>query len=337
MFTLGIVGMAVAASLTIAVTGPGSGLPPLGVALMWLIILVAHGMAGFLLGKRLPLVVATPLALILSFVLTAYPAALEPLWLRHMVTGGASSCCALDQSLDWRAAASATVLALGIIAAAALALTALRRRTRTVAATGLLVAGLLGSGGLAYGLPADPATARSADELQCAGSDPRVCLWPELATHAEMIRQNASEARKRLQRAGIVVPRELTMQDRPGPQALFIGAWPQPTPSVVRTGVGTALLPAEPPTCAQNGDPFPGETAFGPVASWLALTAGADKEETAARYGEGETAVAQRVMRASAAQQLTWFRHNNQALRNCTSKPSAVPPASTTRSAKASR
>ncbi|MFE3649958.1 hypothetical protein [Streptomyces sp. NPDC059122] len=324
VFVLGAVGMSVAAALTISTGQPDVGTPPVGMVLIWLVVLAAHSFAGFLLGKRLPLVVAAPMALILSFVLTAYPAAMEPLWLRHMVTGGMSSCCSLAQTPDWRAAASALVLAFGVIAAAMVVLTVLSRHARTILASVALVGGLVGSGWLAYGLPADPVNARPADQLQCAGDNPRVCLWPELSRQTYMIRENAADARKRLQQAGLTVPAELTMDNQPKPGALFIGAWPKPTPSQVRSGVGTALLPPGPPACAEHG-PFPGADAYGPTAAWLARTAGADPQEAAGRYGEPENAVATRVLRLPPNQQLTWFQNNSKALRDCTTHPAPAP------------
>ncbi|SHN08178.1 DUF7224 domain-containing protein [Streptomyces yunnanensis] len=324
VFVLGAVGMAVATALTISTGQPDTGTPPLGMVLIWLVVLAAHSFAGFLLGKRMPLVVAAPLALVLSFVLTAYPAAMEPLWLCHMVTGGISSCCSLSQTPDWRAAASALVLALGVIAAAVVALTVLARRARTALVTVALLAGLAGSGWLAYGLPADPVNARPAEQLQCAGDNPRVCLWPELSQQADMIRENAADARSRLQQAGLTVPAELTMDKQAEPGALFIGAWPKPTPSQVRAGVGTALLPSGPPACAERG-PYPGANAYGPTAAWLARTAGADPQETARRYGEPENAVATRALRLAPNQQLAWFKQNSKALRDCTTHPAPAP------------
>ncbi|MFI9354699.1 DUF7224 domain-containing protein, partial [Streptomyces lydicus] len=302
-----------------------AGLPPVGMVVVWLFVLAAHSMAGFLLGKRLPLVVATSLALVLSFVLTAYPAAMEPLWLRHMVTGGMTSCCSLSQAPNWSAAASAVVLACGVIAAAAFALTALAARLRRALISAALVAGLAGSGYLAYGLPADPAVTRAAEQLQCAGDNPRVCLWPELSSNAAMVRHNAADARKRLQQAGLAVPDTLTMEERPAKGATFIGSWAEPTASVVRAGVGSALLPSGPPACAQSGSAFPGADAYGPTAAWLSLTAGATPEDVIGRYGEKEAAVAASVRRAGPEEQLAWFRRNSKALRDCTTRPASVP------------
>ena len=312
VFVLGAVGMAIAAALTISRGQPDIGTPPLGMVVVWLVILAAHSFAGFLLGKRLPLVVAAPLALILSFVLTAYPAAMEPLWLRHMVTGGMDECCSLSQTLDWRGAASAVALALGVIAAAVVVLTALSRRVRIALGIVALVAGLTGSGWLAYGLPVDPVQARSADQLQCTGSNPRVCIWPELSQQADMIRENAADARKRLQQAGLTVPTELTMDSQPRPGALSIGSWPKPTPSQVRSGVGTALVPSGPPACV-------------PTAVWLALPAGAGPQDIAGRYGEPNTAIATRILQLPHDQQRAWFEHNSKALRDCTTHPAQTP------------
>lgn len=325
VIVLGALGMAVAVALTISTAHPQAGVPPVGMALVWLVVLTAHALAGFLLGKRLPLVVAVSLALVLSFVLTAYPAAVEPVWLRHMVTGGMTSCCSLGQAPDWQAAASAAVLACGVIAAAAVALTALAVRLRRALIAATLAAGLAGSGLLAHGLPADPAVARAAEQLQCAGDHPRVCLWPELSGSAGMVRRNAAGAWRRLQHAGLAVPDTLTMEDHPGKRAAFIGSWPDPTPSVVRAGVGASLLPSGPPACAQAGSSSPGADAYGPTAAWLSLTAGAASEDVVSHYGAKETAVAADVRHAGGDEQLAWFRQNSKALRDCTTHPAPVP------------
>ncbi|MFF8790737.1 hypothetical protein [Streptomyces sp. NPDC015125] len=328
VIVLGALGMAVAAALTISTAHPRAGLPPVDMVAMvvvWPVVLAAHSMAGFLLGKRLPLVVAASLALVLSFVLTAYPAAMEPVWLRHMVTGGMTSCCSLDQAPDWQAAASAVVLACGVIAAAAVALTAPAARLRRTLIGAALVVGLAGSGCLAYGLPADPAIPRAAEQLQCAGDNPRVCLWPELSGHSGMVRRNVADARQRLQHAGLAVPGTLTMEEHPGKGAAFIGSWPEPTPSVVRAGVGSTFLPSGPPACAQSGSSPPGADAYGPTAAWLSLTAGAASEDVAGHYGAKDTAIAAGVRHSGGDEQLAWFRHNSKALRDCTTHPAPVP------------
>ncbi|WP_052868662.1 DUF7224 domain-containing protein [Streptomyces niger] len=320
VLALGLLGMAVAVAFTLTATAPAGGMPPLSVAAMWLVVLLANAMAGFLLGRKLPLVIAAPLALILSFVLTAYPATLEPLWLRHMVTGGVNGCCSLDQTINWRPVASATVLALAVILAAALALTATGKRAVRLAATGLLTVGLLGSGALAYGLPATPTTPRSTTALTCSGTEPQVCVWPELSSHLPTIQRVAADTRQRLQHAGLNVPAKLTMAEHAGTGAQYIGSWEQATADNVRIGIAAGLLPANPPACADRGE-FPGEVAFGPLGAWLSLTAGASKGEVAGRYGQQETALAARIRTAPAAQQRAWFQRNEPALHNCTTKP----------------
>ncbi|GAA2674344.1 DUF7224 domain-containing protein [Streptomyces lunalinharesii] len=325
VFALGALGMAIASALTISAGHPGAGMPPVGMVLVWLVILAAHAFAGYLLGRRMPLVISAPVALLLSFVITAYPAAMEPLWLRHMVTGGLSSCCTLDQTPNWRAAASALVLALGVILASVVALTVLGRRARTVLISAAVLAGLVASGWLAYGLPADPVTARSTDELQCTGATPKVCLWPE-ANKPAMIRVTAADARHRLQQAGLTVPAELTMDSNPRPGAAFIGTWTNPTPSLVRMGVAVSLLPTQPPACADTRQ-FPGADAYVPTVAWLALTAGADPQDVSNRFGPQDSAIAAQVRRAPTNQQRAWFQHNRQALNDCTTHPAPPPPA----------
>ncbi|WP_274917592.1 DUF7224 domain-containing protein [Streptomyces sp. WZ-12] len=324
VFALGAIGMAVASALTISEGHPSGGMPPVGMVAVWLIVLAAHSFAGFLLGKRLPLVIGAPLALLLSFVLTAYPAALEPLWLRHMVTGGMTACCTLDQTPSWQAASSALVLALGVIAAGVAALTARTRRARIILASSAAAVGLISSGWLAYGLPADPVNARSAEQLRCAGEQPRICLWPEVSD-TTMVRENAADALHRLQQTGLTVPTELTMDSNsPRRGAVFMGAWVNATPSQVRTAVAGALLTSNPPACAESQQ-FPGGDAYAPTAAWLSLTAGADAQEVAGRFGPQDSAVATRVRKAPLDQQLAWFKHNNRALNDCTTHPAPIP------------
>ncbi|MCK7622413.1 hypothetical protein MUU72_04655 [Streptomyces sp. RS10V-4] len=324
VLALGALGMAVALAVALSAGLPGAGTPPLGMVPVWLGVLAAHSLAGFLLGRRLPRVLSAPLALVISFVVAAYPAAMEPLWMRHMVDGGMSSCCSLSQTPGWRAAASAFVLTLGVITAAAVALTALTRRVRTCLVCTAVAAGLAGSGGLAYGLPADPVTARPTDALVCAGEAPRVCLWPE-AERPAMVREHAADAQHRLHQAGLPVPAELTMAERPGRGSAVLGSGKHLTPYGVRAAVGAALLPTGPPACADNRQP-PATAPYAAMAVWLALTAGADPQEAESHYGPEAAAVADRVRRAARSDQLAWFTQNRRALTDCTTRP-APPPA----------
>ncbi|KUL35425.1 hypothetical protein ADL22_27390 [Streptomyces sp. NRRL F-4489] len=340
VLALGALGMAVALAVPVSAGHLGAVVPPpgtvLGVVLIWLSLLAAHSFAGFLLGRRLPRVLSVPLALLGSFAVMAYPAAMEPLWLRHMVAGGMTSCCSLDRALNWRAAASALVLALGVIAAAVAALTVLARRTRTVLVCTAVAVGLAGSGGLAYGLPADPVTARRTDVLVCAGDAPKICLWPEAGPPA-MIREHAADALHRLRQAGLTVPTALTMaagsDTSPNPDhdpnashgPAFIGLWRNPTPSEVRAGVGAALLPADPAACADSRRSSGTEDTYAPTVVWLALTAGTDPRLMAGRYGPEANAVAARVLRAPRSEQLAWFTRNYRALTDCTTRPAPVP------------
>ncbi len=323
---LGVFGMVVASFFTIARAEPSVGGPSLGIIAMWVVVLAAHSMAGFLIGKRLPLVLAAPLALGLSFVLTAYPAAFEPLWLRHLVTGGLSECCSLNESLDWRGPGSAVVVALGVLVAALLMMTALSRAVRVSTALGALVAGLTGGVVLAQGLSAMPIVDRASTELHCEGSSPRICLWPEIAgsSLAEMVRENAIDARLRMIRAGLKVPATLTMSSKPGAGELYMGSWSQPTPTAVRSGIAGGLIPSGPPECWFSGQAYPGGAAFGPVDSWLTLTTGADATGLKDRYGPTDVALAVEVTKWAPSRQKAWFDYNSKSLRDCTTKPAVT-------------
>ncbi|MFD3513631.1 hypothetical protein [Streptomyces sp. NPDC058657] len=324
VLAMGVFGMAVATYITVSAGQPSAAVPSPEILGMWLFVLTAHSMAGFLIGKYLPRVLAAPLALIASFLLTAYPAAFEPLWLRHLVTGGISTCCSLDQTLDWRGPASAASVALGVLAAVVLILAALPRVTRMLTAVVSMALGLTAGVLLAGGLSADPVKARSKSELQCESGNPRICIWPELSGDSEVIRENAADARARLMRVGLAMPDTLTMDNKPGQGELFLGSWSKPTPTAIRSGVAHGLIPDGPPECWLAGSPFPGGAAFGPLASWATLTAGGDGAEMAVRYGQKDHALAVEVTKWPAPRQKEWFDHNRKSLDDCTTKPAVT-------------
>jgi hypothetical protein len=317
----GALGMAAACAVGAVEARPGWGLPPLGVIALWVLILAAHALAGFALSRVLPVLLAVPLAMVASFLVTSYPKAMEPLWLRHLTTGGTDVCCAIDQTPDWRPALSAALVSVGVVAAGLVALSlAWSRRTRLTAASGLTVAALLAGGYVAYGLPAEPITYRSGSDLRCTGTAPTVCVWPELASKADDIHSWAAQADQRLTGAGLSLPGTFTTQAHAPANQLSMGTWDRPNHDVVTLGVAGSLVPASPPSCATRG-PFPGGEAYGTVTAWLALSAGMRPVALHGRYDPKDIAAAQLVRAEPRNKQLAWYRHNSLALRDCTTIP----------------
>ncbi|MFE2722278.1 hypothetical protein [Kitasatospora sp. NPDC059327] len=316
---MGGLGMVTALGVTTLAGGTVSGVPQPGVFAVWAGLLLANTLVGSVVGRVLAPVVAVPLALVSSFVLNAYPASFDTYWLRHLVGGGLSDCCAVDQVLDHRAVLSALVFS-GAVCAAAVLVIRYRGAPAALAAGLAVTAGGVALAALpARGLGPEPVVDRAATALVCDHGRPTVCLWPELGTtRAGLIREEAGRVLNTLAGNGVPVPATLTMAARPGPGEAKLGI---PTTARVRDvtpGVVSGLLPRT-PDCARSGAPYPAGAATGPVTAWLtaqASPAGAPPG-AAGRFGAEDTALAEQVLRLPREAQLDWYRAVTEALRHC--------------------
>ncbi|WP_432093273.1 DUF7224 domain-containing protein [Streptomyces sp. bgisy100] len=317
---LGLLGMLAALVISAAAADVGSGLPHLGILLVAGGVLVANTLAGYLVGRVIPGVLAAPLALIGGFFFNAYPSAWSVFWLRHLVGGGLDSCCSVDATVDPRALWSAGVFATAVCLAA-IAVIHFRGRSGALAmAVALMTVGFGLAAYIAKDLGPEPVRARADDALICQGGGrPRICLWPELDDRA-MVQRETHKAVGRLEQAGVRVPGTLTMAAHPGAGAAKLGIPSNPQPGDIPGGVASGLLP-EPPACALNGAPYPAGHALGPVAAWLHTTAGEPVSAVAGRFGQPDAALAQQVLRQPRAAQVAWFQRNVTAMRSCGTQP----------------
>ncbi|MFF7780441.1 hypothetical protein ACFZCG_39270 [Streptomyces tanashiensis] len=317
VLAMGVAGVLVALFTSAVAADVPLGLPHFGILAAIVAMLVANTLVGYIIGRVLPGVLAAPLALIGSFFVTAYPASWSVFWLRYLVGGGLSGCCSVDTSVDSRALAATIIFAAAVSAAA---LTLIYYRGRAVPLC--MAAVLVGTGfGIAWSVARDlgpePVQERATAGLICdSTSQPEVCLWPEVED-PETVRREARAAATRLTRAGVKLPQTLTMAARPGPDALKLGIGPTAArEGAVAGGVASGLLP-EPPPCALDGAPYPAAPAAGPIAAWLYVTAGVPAETVAGRFGPQEGALAQRVTKLPADEQLAWYERNRKALGSC--------------------
>ncbi|MFG3049978.1 hypothetical protein ACGFZP_03355 [Kitasatospora sp. NPDC048239] len=325
---MGGLGMAAALGTAALAAGSAAGAPQPGVLAVWAGLLLANTLVGSVVGRVLVPVVAVPLALVAGFVLNAYPASFDAFWLRHLVGGGLSDCCGVDQVLDVRAVWSPLAFSGAVCAAAVL----LIRHRGAAAATALALAVTAGgiglAGSLAQGLGPAPVLARPAEELVCDHGRPRICLWPELGgTRAGLVREEARRVAGRLADNGVPVPAVLTMAAEPGPGEAKLGVPTTARPQDVAPGVVSGLLPAA-PGCARRGEPYPAGAAAGPVTAWLtaqAAPAGSAGEPAAppaaGRFGEQDLALVAQVLRLPREAQLNWYRRTTEALRHCGTDP----------------
>ncbi|WP_432035339.1 DUF7224 domain-containing protein [Streptomyces cucumeris] len=320
VWAMGLIGMATALVVSASAADVGIGVPHLGILAVEAVLLAANTLVGYLLGRLWAPVVAVPATLITSFLANAYPASWSILWIRHLVGGGLSDCCSLDQSLDGSAVLSALAFGVAVCLAAAV----LIHHGKTI--PGLLAASLLATGGFilgaatAHGMGADPVTPRTAGALVCDHGRPRMCLWPEMDHQAGMIRAEGRDAADRLRAAGVMVPATLTMADQPGRDEARLAIGAAPSAPDVRIGVAAGLIP-QTPACADHGVPYPAEVAYGPIGAWLSLTAGASPRTLTDRVTPSELALAQRVREQSRKTQLSWYKRNAEALRSCDARP----------------
>ncbi|MEV0531998.1 hypothetical protein [Kitasatospora sp. NPDC050463] len=339
----GGLGMAAALGTTALAGGTMTGAVAPGVLAVWVGLLLANTLVGSIVGRVLAPVVAVPLALVSSFVLNAYPASFDAYWLRHLVGGGLSDCCAVDQVLDQKAVSSSLAFSGAVCAAAVLLI---RYRGAPAALAGALAvtaAGVALAAQPAQGLGPEPVLDRPATALVCDHGRPRVCLWPELGgTRAGPVRDEARRVVTTLAGHGVPVPATLTMAARPGPGEAKLGIPTTARVQDVAPGVVGGLLPRA-PDCARSGAPYPAGAAAGPVTAWLTAKATPDSPapdrtapertasngttaDTRGRFGAQDAALAEQVLRLPREAQLDWYLATTEALRHCDTPAPALPP-----------
>ncbi|MFJ7989983.1 hypothetical protein [Streptomyces sp. NPDC096351] len=276
-----------------------------------LLVVTAHSFLGYAAGFVLPRLLAAPAVLMAVWLWMAYPAALEPFWIRQLNGHNLNECCALDQVVDGRAVAAPALVAGGLLLAAVIWIQGRRFAARALApvvvALGLAAGAVIGMPlGYQAGVP------RASSELSCDAGTPAVCLWPEQMQEAAAIRSLSSRAAERLARLEVPVATELTL-----PAV-------RPRDDQIIASVALSAIPSEPPRCAESG-PWPGNIAQGPLMAWLVQTAGADMRFVQGSYTSEDVRTVKQVMSLPESEQTRWFRKNAATLKNCVERPALNP------------
>ncbi|TQJ14472.1 hypothetical protein FB459_1936 [Yimella lutea] len=211
-----------------------------------------YALLGFAVGTWLRLMVAAPIALLIPYLVMAFPPAMEPVWLRHLVVVS-SNCCTTAETLSLRAVGGFLVLTC-TVAFGAFLVSAHRyggglRLVHGVPAVGVGVALALV---LAAGLAAVATDARR-QGLRCQdASGTQLCLWPE----HEQVRSEAAAILARVgadaRRTGARYPRRVTESGRARPMEGVVSLEPGATASE-RTGeLLGALTPRPSEECLQR-------------------------------------------------------------------------------------
>ena len=152
--------------------------PRLGLAAVFQSI--AFVLLGMALGLNLPPVVALPCAIVVPYILVAFPPALDIYWLRH-VTGISTNCCWVYQDLPARAIAAHILFSISVALVAAATLPVWSPRPMlthglvALVAIGTLFAAIVA----ARGIGPVAVEARSEGPTCRAVSGVQLCLWKD--------------------------------------------------------------------------------------------------------------------------------------------------------------
>ncbi|MBB1255200.1 DUF7224 domain-containing protein [Streptomyces alkaliterrae] len=324
VIAMGATAMATAVTVVAAVSAPGTG--NVGRALLivavWLLLITAFSLAGFALAQVVPALIAVPVASVVGFVTSAYPPAVEPLWLRHLIGGDLTSCCLLESVPGERGVASASLVAITLIAATALLL-AMRHRVAAVACAVFVTAsGVLAASALVWNTGLEASTAaRPDDELICSGEAPRVCLWPELAPERKKIISAVGEAHHRLTTAGLRVPATVSTSASKTPDTRVLRVRVESDyqrADIIESTVWSVVPPV--PACARSGDPYPAAAVLPVMAEWLGRATRLPLPEEDSSTDDAR-ALALKVAEEPRHVQREWFERNTSALASCHTKP----------------
>ncbi|MBL3669944.1 magnesium transporter [Streptomyces sp. M2CJ-2] len=176
------------------------------------VLLTAHAVIGFVIGRRFHALYAAPLVAVLVFIGISFPLGTDSYWAHH-VTG----------SIAWLgfgeayspAMTAAALLPTVCLAVACVVLAAPRRIRVSSVATSLVIAvsGLL----CAYGITKDwhsiaPA-AKGLAPITCEGDTPEVCLPSAGSEHIREIQSELAEMTGQLQAKGVIIERPVRITD----------------------------------------------------------------------------------------------------------------------------
>ncbi|MFV2125278.1 hypothetical protein ACFHWS_12125 [Micromonospora sp. LOL_013] len=318
---MGLAGVvaAVLSTAPAAVGAPGG--PHLGLVGVYLLVMVGYTVVGYGLGRWLPPALALPVSLGGSYIWLAYPAAVEPFWIRHLNGLSFEGCCAIDQQPDARALLAAALFAVGIGAGTLVALAGARpgHVGGALSFTALLVVAVtvaapLGpsSGGPRAGAP------------QCVGQRPTLCLWPEQETARDAIHPALASAYPRLAAVGVTLPETVTSQESNAADAVFIVLPAESDPQTAVLSLVSSIVPDTVPACAAEGE-WPGAHNRAALLVWMALAAGVPASELGPVAPPELIDLAVRVRQLDEDRQAAWYRANLAPLADCTTVPRLDP------------
>jgi hypothetical protein len=337
-FLGGVVAQLFGLALLVPATLGAPGRFPIEVCVAWLSILLLHTSIGFLLGRFLPMAASIPLAIFVSYAWLGFTWAVDYFPIRYLSGLILVACCSVDTRLDARAVAAVVVFS--ALAAAAILISAvapplnLGRSLTTLSWTGTIVgitiAAILGLN-LASELGAQPLKPRPPSELQCSGSAPVICLFPEQYVQRDP-RPVLAQAYANLRDQGVEVPTTISGGTGvpSGAQALRVVISSKSTAELLVRSLAAGLLAGDLAPYCGDGSDYGKRVDVAAVATWwLASVAGTgqrtDISIPTTNYGPEAAAMIEEFQKLTPEEQHGWYFAAFPALTDCAAKPLAVP------------
>lgn len=236
-----------------------------------LAMVVAAAVSGAALGRLVREVVALPVAIGGWYYVLAFPPALEPTWLRHLVV--VRDCCLVGRSLDTSVVVAVVATAVAVTGASlGLLVPVTQHPAARLAGPLVAVLALAAAVGLVHARDADPTSPRRG-ELTCSGDEGRIrlCVWPEHAAELARLERVVTPALRAVAaETGVPAPTVLTQDEQADQDAgeRFFAARPTDSDDDLERLGGAAAFPTLSATCvheleaAGRGDgPVPPEAA----------------------------------------------------------------------------
>lgn len=171
---------------------------------------------GDLAGSRLPLKAAGPVAVVVPYLLVAFPPSMTPLWLRHLF-GINSTCCFVWDTVAWSVVAASCLTAVaGVVMLlaigarpSAVASTNLRRAITVVAVAGVLIAVAVSAVDQRDWSAGQPRAGGPA----CSNSQPQICTWPEHSEAKKELVALAAKTATKSKEFGVPLPERISEQN----------------------------------------------------------------------------------------------------------------------------
>lgn len=321
----GFVASVAAMAVKLAVAGPSIAnvVPDVRLAAVAAAVVASHVLAGFALALWVPVVLAAPAALMTSFLWMAFPAATDPMWLRHL-NGSLATCCLIQQELAPGAVLAALTVACGVAAAALVMITMPRfEPARGVVALAPIALALAVAAQMAGALGPDPSVPRDEDGLSCGtGPGVTVCLWPEHEPKLAETIEVASRSVAAWQSAGIPTVTRFTEGAGIGRDGASFGLTMESTEADIIASLAYGLLPPA-PACAASGS-YPGDSVRELIYAWYAAVGGLSNGELGRRFdgsvapGDDEPLAVVRSLRGQPrVVQAAWLKGALEAVNSC--------------------